>query len=156
MFDNYYPTSEQIWFMRNLLYNYRANPDKLTDEEKEAAEKLQTLIAHIEKQFFKIRLITGVLFPEEEEQKVREEGDPFMRPGPIYMGAEFYSEYGCNRLHEYLGNALGIIGGLQQGGLQGTEPDSQEVVDKANLDIQDILRKIGEKLGQEGMEFPKK
>lgn len=147
MIENY-PNPEQIWFIRDLLHKAGSSNNNLTDEEKELAKTLRLLIGGVERQFNDINQIVDEAFDPEIVAKLKEELNPFVRKGVIYMGSGYFGEYGCNRLHEALHNALSIISGLQQGGLMGTDPDSPEYIDEQRQEIRGIISGIAEKLGE--------
>lgn len=71
-------------------------------------------------------------------RKLREEPDMDTRfKGQIFMGAGEISEAHCYRLHKMLDRAFGILGGMQQNGLQGAND-----VRVDNFQIEDIASQI--------------
>lgn len=147
MIDNY-PNPEQIFFIRELFSKAGLKNNELTEEEKDLVEKLRQLLSGLERQCAEINSLIDESVSPELTAQLREELNPFARDGVIYMGSGHFAEYGCNRLHESLHDALSIIGGLQQGGLMGTEPDSPEFIDEWRQKIRGIISGIAEKLGE--------
>lgn len=97
------------------------------------------------------------LLVEIEEQCSFEERNQFkeksiqsvLENGYLFHGAGHYSEFGVNLMHELLNNAYGIQSGLQQGGLQGTEPDSPELIKSEREKIKALLSTICRSLGED-------
>ena len=144
MIDNY-PNPEQIFFIREL---FSKADSSLTDEERDLAEKLRKLLRGMERQCSELNALIDESVSPELTTQLKEELNPFARSGVIFMGSGHFAEYGCNRLHESLHDALSIISGLQQGGLMGTEPDSPEFIDVERQKIRGIISGIAEKLGE--------
>jgi len=152
MFNNY-PCHEKIWYIQNLMYRSALTKPKLSEEESLLCENIKTLLRDVDKSMLKLREVVDQSLDEEQYNKIREELDPFARAGQIYMGAGHFSEYGCNRLHEYLAESLDVVGWLQQGGLQGAEFDNDETLAQAQEKLRGFLTKLAEKIGVTDMTF---
>ena len=144
MIDNY-PNPEQIFFIREL---FSKADSSLTDEERDLAKKLRKLLRGMERQCSYLNALIDESVSPELTAQLREELNPFARPGVIFMGSGHFSEYGCNRLHEYLHDALSIVSGFQQDGLMGTERGSQEELSEWRQNLRGIISGIAEKLGE--------
>jgi len=148
-----YPNAEQTWFIRDLFYRSQLPNFQPTESEAKLLETLPPLLRAVENKCEEIVLLVEDALDSEIVQKLRDELDPFQRKEALFLGAGHFSEYGSNRLHERLADALSLVGGLQQGGLQGAEPDSTEVISEAQKELQGFLLKLAEKLGVTGMTF---
>lgn len=148
-----YPNAEQTWFIRDLFYRSQLPGFQPTESEAKLLETLPPLLREVERKCEEIVQDVEEALDSEIIQKLRDELDPFQRKEALFLGAGHFSEYGGNRLHERLADALSLVGGLQQGGLQGTEPDSAEVIAEAQKELQGFLLNLAEKLGVTGMTF---
>lgn len=63
------------------------------------------------------------------------------------MGNGEFSKAECERLHILLDEMCSIRSGLQQGGLQGSEPDSEDFINSCEESIYKIYKEIGTALG---------
>ena len=152
MLDSY-PNAEQIWYIRDLFYREQSKKDSLTDEEVQMIEKIRPFLRQTEGKLTILVDEINNIMPNEMAESLRLEMDPFQRDGELFMGSSHFAEYGCNRLHERLRDALSIVGGLQQGGLQGHHPDEEKIVNNYKEELKEFLIKLSEKLGITGISF---
>ena len=61
---------------------------------------------------------------------------------PIFFGSGDLADIQVKRLHNLIDVICSIRSGLQQGGLQGSEPDSEKFVLSQEGKIQDMFREI--------------
>jgi len=152
---SHYPTNEQIFFIRDWIHNPQNDVNKMSDTDREKAEKIKKAVKSVEKELFKLQQVlheTSVC-DDELTQKLKEELDPFARDGEIFMGAGHFSEYKCMRIHEYLADAFSWLSGGQQSGLMGTERASEEEMLEIQSHITGFLTKLAEKLGVTNISF---
>jgi hypothetical protein len=147
MFNNY-PTAEQIFFIRDLIHNpQRTN---LTETEQEQSERLQNTLHRVEHELLGLQLVLNEICDEKLTEMLKADLDPFSREGVIFMGAGHYSEYREMRLHEYLAQALSVVGGMQQP----THESEDEIDTRAAREyLEGFLTKLAEKLGVSGISF---
>jgi len=152
---SHYPTNEQIFFIRDWIHNPQNDVSKMSDEDRVKVEKIQNAVKDVEAQLLKLQQVlneTGVC-EDELTQKLKEELDPFIRNGEIFMGAGHFSEYKCMRVHEHLAEAFSWLSGGQQYGLMGTERASEEELREIQNHITGFLTKLAEKLGVSNISF---
>lgn len=148
MFDNY-PTPEQLFYFRQLL----SQNNELTEAEQETLALLNLTEKQINVKMVLMQTLIDEQWSEDLQTKLKSELHPFVREGVLYMGSGHFAEYGCEKLHEELARALSIVYELQQGGLQGLEPDNKALVLECKQEIKGFLLKLAEKLGVTGMKF---
>jgi hypothetical protein len=152
MFNNY-PNPEQIWFLHEIMQPANRQFPPTTQEAIDDEEEIKQRCRHINFIFNELKWKINTIFSEEEQAELRSQLNPFNRPGEIFFGAEHYAGYAEDRVHEALTSAFGITGGLQQGGLMGSEQDAAETIAKGKEEIKGFLLKLAEKLGVKGMKF---
>jgi hypothetical protein len=139
---NIYPSAEQIWAFRELIYKNSFADNSLNTSEESVVSEVFELLEDINQKTNKLVNLLETICDESTTNQLREELDPFKRKGPIFMNAGHFSEYGSNRLHEHLQDSLNHLQNLQM-----SDPDLyQELSVEVNEKLQHFLHKLTEKL----------